>query len=77
VSKRRYFPNAELTAKGFNLSITSKGTVYHRSNRGMVKLDSFWQYGSGKIIVDLPNEESAVILLTKEGPKVEEEKTNE
>ena len=65
----RYIPNTKRKLGGFELQITPTGTVYHDSNRGMVKLDSLWIPVTRTLAISLPNGEQASLISTKEGLK--------
>lgn len=71
---RRYFKNIELTVKGFQLSITSNGTVYHLRTDGMRKLDTLWHGNAGIMTVSLPDETEARIEFSKDGIRILQDK---
>ena len=74
---RSYFRNTELVHDGFKISITRSGTVYCRTDRGMVKLDSIWLGRISRLSVSLPNGEEIKIKPGKNGPEIEKEPDNE
>ncbi len=68
--KRYYHPNQEISYNGFKLSITSNGTVYHQSGKGLIKLDSLWLKRTRVLSVSLPDENELLLKHTKEGIKI-------
>ena len=61
--KRAYFENARKEVLGYQLSITSGGTVYFEE-QGTLKKLTHWQYGP-RLFVELPDKN--VIFLFLEG----------
>lgn len=72
--KRRYYPNQEVTAKGFRLSVTTGGTVYQEIGGTLRRLSAIWLPKTRVLCVSLPNGEEARLQPTMKGIVVVEDK---